>query len=306
MQKRNKFSLPIFALLALLLLISCMAKSNPTELPLILTNTPLPQITSTSTATMIETTATIFPTLEPDSAYMKLEKLFRDNPCELPCWWGIEPGTTSISDAEAKLNGYYRIAPSQVIKNGLRLDLSVSILQQEITSRVNAIRIHEQVLRKIPDGYDWVYDEQTYDDLLGRYSLKSILNTYGRPADIFATVEIYVSEANAPDFMMTWLLYPEKGFIAKYTANAELNNEIVTGCPAKSFFTFWLFPPDKNGSYTQLKQLDPDLGYIFPTLSLRTKPVSEAFGITVDEFYETFVESNDACLKTPYNIWPGW
>jgi hypothetical protein len=36
------------------------------------------------------------------------------------------------------------------------------------------------------------------------------------------------------------------------------------------------------------KQLDPDLGYLFPVLSPRTKPVSEAFGISIDEFYRMF------------------
>ena len=306
MQERNKFSLSILVLLALLSLISCTPKTSATKPPLTLINTPLPQVTSTSTEMIIEATPTIFPTLDPDSAYAELEKIFRDNHCKLPCWWGIEPGKTSAPDAESKLKGYYRIAPSEVLKDGLLLDLGVSIVQQENFPQVNAIRIREQVLRKITGGYDWVYDEHTYTDLLGAYSLKSILNTYGLPSKIFATVEIYVSEANAPDFMMIWLLYAEKGFIAKYTANAELNNEIVTGFPTKSFFTFWLFSPDTSENYKQLNQLDPDLGYLFPTLSERTKPISEAFGISVDKFYTTFTESNDECLETPYRIWPGW
>jgi hypothetical protein len=307
MQEIHRLSLYIFVLLVLPSLNSCAAKSINIQTSSILTNTPLPQITSTSTEPTIETTPNIFPTLEPDSAYAELEKIFENNRCQFPCWWGIEPGTTSISDAETKLNGYYQIAPSEVINDGLLLDLSVSIVQQENIRQVNVIRIREQVLRRITGGYEWVYDEQAYTDLLGAYSLKSILDTYGRPTDISATIEIYLSEANAPDFMMIWLLYPEKGFIAKYTANAELNNnEIVTGCPTKSFFTFWLFPPDQNGNYNQLNQLDPDLGYIVPTLSERTKPISEGFGISIDDFYKIFTQPNDKCLETPYNIWPGW
>ena len=206
----------------------------------------------------------------------------------------------------SKLSTYYRNVSSYVIKDGLRLNLGVSTLQQENISQVSAISIREEVLRPITDGYEWVYDERAYTGLLGMYSLKSILNKYGRPTDVFTTVEIYNTEPTAPDFMMIWLLYPEKGFIAKYTANAELNNEKVTGCPTKSFFTFWLFPPDDGENYKQLKKLDSDLGYIFPTLSERTKPISEAFGISVDKFYKTFTGSNDACLETPYNIWQGW
>jgi hypothetical protein len=306
MQNTTTINFIVLVLAVSLSLFSCNAQPAITEPLLTLTNTPLPQVTPTSTETIIEATLTIFPTLDPDSAYAELEKIFRDNHCKLPCWWGIEPGKTSVSDAENILKGYYRIAPSDVIKDGLLLDLGVSIVQHENIPQVNAIRIREQVLRKITGGYDWVYDEQIYTDLLGAYSLKSILNTYGLPSDIFATVEIYISEANAPDFMMIWLLYPEKGFIAKYTANAELNNEKVAGCPTKSFFTFWLFPPDTSENYKQLKQLDPDLGYIFPTLSERTKSISEAFGISVDKFHKTFTESNDECLETPYKIWPGW
>lgn len=252
MRERNIFRLSIlsiFAFLSLLSLISCVAKKSATKPMLTLTSAPLPQITSTSTNSMIETTPTIFPTLDPDNTYAEMEKLFRDNRCELPCWWGVEPGTTSISDAETKLNGYYEIAPSKVIKDGLLLYLSVSISQQENSPQVSVIRIVEQVLREITDGYERVYDEQAYADLLRAYSLTSILNKYGRPSNIFATVEIYNTEPTAPDFMMIWLLYPKNGFIAKYTANAELHNEIVTDCPNKSFFTFWLFSLDKGRSY---------------------------------------------------------
>jgi len=255
MRVRNRFCFFFFVFLALLSQISCAAKSSAAEPPLVLTITPLPQTTSTSTEKPIEATPSIFPTLDPDSAYAELEKIFRNNRCELPCWWGIEPGTTSISDAETKLNGYYRIAPSKVIKDGLLLDLSVSILHQENMSKVNAIRIHEQVLRKIPDGYEWVYDEQTYADLLGAYSLQSVLNTFGSSSNVFSTVQVNIGESTSPDFMIIWLLYPEQGFIAKYTANAELNNDIVTGCPTKSFFDLWLFPPDRSESYKQLRQL---------------------------------------------------
>lgn len=306
MRYRKESSFAIFVLVTLLFLISCTAKPNSTEQPLTLTNTPTQQTSPTSTEVVIEATPTHIPTLHPDSAYTELENIFAENSCEFPCWWEIVPEVTSISEAESKLNRYYNLLPSDVIKDGLRLLFDVSILQQENISQVNAIRVREEVLRPITDGYEWVYDEQTYTQLLGTYSLRSILNKYGRPADVFATVEIYNTEPTAPDFMMIWLLYPEKGFIAKYTANAELNNEVVTGCPTQSFFTFWLFPPDASENYKQLKQLDPNLVYIFPALSERTKPISEAFGISVDKFYETFTESNDKCLETPYKIWPGW
>ena len=312
MLDRNRFGLSIFVLLAFLSLVSCTTISNATEPPLILPNTTVLQITLTPTEIMteesnvIEATPTMLPTLDPESAYAELEKMFRNNRCEFPCWWGIEPGTTSISDAETKLNGYYRIAPSKVIKDGLRLLLDVSILQQANIPQVNAIRIHEEVLRKITNGSEWAYDERAYTDLLGAYSLQSVLKTFGSPSNIFSTVQINIGESTSPDFMIIWLLYPEKGFVAKYTANAQLNNNIVSGCPSQSFFDLWLFPPDRSENYKQLRQLDPDLAYIFPALPPQTKPISEAFGISIDKFYEIFTESNNKCLETPYSIWPGW
>jgi len=302
MRYSKKSSLAIFVLVTLLFLISCTAKPNTTEQPLILTNTPTQQISPTPTEVIIEATPTYIPTLNPDSAYKELENIFAENSCELPCWWGIEPGVTLVSEADNRLNRYYQLTRSEVIRDAARLVLNISLLPEK-SKEIYAIYVEQFILR----DYEFAYEEQIYSSLLGTYSLQSILKTYGHPSDIFATVEIYNSEPTAPDFMMIWLLYPEDGIIVKYTANAELNNEVVKGCPTKSFFTFWLFPQGDDESYQKLEQLRiPFVNYLFPTLSPRTKPISEAFGISNDEFYQTFVKPTDTCLETPYNIWPEW
>ncbi len=260
------------------------------------------EITPTSIKTLM-VSLTYLPTLDPQNACAELKNIFMGSDCKFPCWWGIEPGVTSTLAAENRLSTYYKIAPSDVVKDGLRLNLNVSILSQPDSMNVDAIRVDTEV----SNNNERVYDEQVYSDLLGQYSLQSVFDNYGRPSDIFATVEISNAEPNAPDFLMIWLTYPEQGFVTKYTANAGLNNGIVTGCPTKSFIGLWLFHANNSEGYKrQLRQLDVDLVYIFPTLSERTKPISDAFGISVGEFYNLYKEPTNKCLETPYNIWPGW
>ena len=106
MQNNNKFYLSIIVFVVLLSIISCTPKSYPTELPLSYTNTSVSQFVAAPTGIateelkVIEATPTYISTLDPDHAYLELEKIFRDNSCDFPCWWGIEPGETSISDGE--------------------------------------------------------------------------------------------------------------------------------------------------------------------------------------------------------------
>jgi hypothetical protein len=118
------------------------------------------------------------------------------------------------------------------------------------------------------------------------------------------TVEIYDYEAGAPDYVIWWLMYPEKGFIAKYTANAEVLDGMVRGCPSKTFVELWLFSPYANDGYKEdLLPFDMELGYVLPMPSIRTKPISDGIGMTIDEFYQVFSQPTDQCLETPRRNW---
>lgn len=316
---RIKLVLPIFALL---LLLSCLAKP--------LANTPLPQITSTvvsspslSIVPLLTTTSspvptlTAIPTLSPENAYLKLED-FLKNDCRLPCWAGITPGETPLIDASRTMSSFKSISNWYSLgelggeigmgypKGEFIVDFFVKLLSSKDENRVQLLNISTQAFRKIGEGsYQLVYDAQPYHKLLAAYSLQSVLVTYGKPSEIYMTVEIYDTEPGAPDFVMLWLMCPEKGFIAKYTANAEVVDGIVHGCPSKTFVELWLFSPYSNEKYKEdLLPFDMELGYVLPMSSIRTKPISEGIDMSLDEFYQLFSKLTNQCLETPRSKWP--
>jgi len=167
------------------------------------------------------------------------------------------------------------------------LNLFFQTYSSRNSNQVDLFRVFTETLQEIEKGsYRWVYDAKPYHEVLGAYSLQNTLATYGKPDEVYMTVEIYDSEPGAPDFIMWWLMYPEKGFTAKYTANADLVDEIVRGCPSKTFIELWLFSPYSDEKYKEdLLPFDMDLGYVLPTPSIRTKSISDGIGMTVDEFY---------------------
>jgi len=326
MRERNKFSLSSFVLLVVLSLISCTAKLSTAEPSLILTNTPLPQITSTA---LPLPTSTVFPltitppstisgisTLSPDKAYLELENLLRTD-CVLPCFAGITPGETLLVDASKTLFPFIGISDWTSLserggqlginlpKEDLILNLFFQIYSSRNENQVQLFRVFTEALQEIEKGsYQWIYDAKPYHEVFGAYSLQNILATFGKPSEIYMTVEINEAEYNSPDFVLLWLMYPQKGFIAKYTANAEVIEGIVHGCPSKTFVELWLFSPYYDEKYKEdLLPFDMELGYVLPTPSIRTKPISDGIGMSVDEFYQVFSQPTNQCLETPRSKW---
>jgi hypothetical protein len=327
MQNTNKFIFIIPVLTVLLFLFSCTAQPSITEPALTLTNRPLPQITSTalSLPTSIVTSLTITPmptlkavwTFPPENAYLELEDLLK-NGCELPCWADITPGVTFLADASKTLLPFSGISNWNSVtetggqlslnypKDGLSIGLFIQLLSSKEEDRVQLLSIFTQALREIKRGsYQSIYEAQPYHELLRAYSMQNVMATYGKPSEIYVTVEINDAEYDAPDFVMWWLMYPEKGFIAKYTANAEVVDAMVHGCPSKTFVELWLFSPYSNDEYkVDLPPFDMTLEYILPIPSIRTKPISYGIEMTIDQFYQVFSQPTNQCLETPRSKCP--
>lgn len=328
MKNMSIFEKYIFALTILLSLISCTAYPSVTKPVVTLTNTPSLQITSTVVSlpspTAVPLTITPLPTisgvetLSPESAYLELEELIK-NDCGLPCFAGITPGETLLIDASKTLLPFDGISDWNSLsekggqfginypKGDLIFNLFFEILSSRNENRVQLLHVSTEALREIEGGYLLVYDAKSYHELFRAYSLQNVLATYGKPSEVYMTVEINEAEYDSPDFVLLWLLYPEKGFISKYTANAEVIDSIVHGCPSKTFIELWFFHPYDNNKYKEdLLPFDMTLGYVLPTPSIRTKPISEGLDMSLDEFHKLFSQPKNQCLETPQSIWPEW
>lgn len=329
MRNTIKINFVVLVLTVSLSIFSCSTQSSITEPASTLKNTPLPQNSSTAlnlpTETVVPLTITPPPTisgistLAPEKAYLVLQDILK-NGCELPCWAGIVPGETLLIDASKTLALFRGISDWNYLsekggqigitypRGGIIISMFIDPESSRDSDYVQMLIIHTEALQEIEKGsYLRAYDAKPYHEIFGAYSLQNVFAAYGKPSEIYMTVEINEAEYNSPDFVLLWLLYPEKGFIAKYTANAEVIDDEVHGCPSKAFVELWLFPPYANGDYKDdLLPFDMTLGYILPTPSIRTKPIFEGLDMSLDEFYQGFQRPTNQCLETPLSIWPEW
>lgn len=323
MKNNRRHENEAFVLVLLLSLMSCAVKPSVTEPVLSLTSTPLKQVTLT--AVSIVSTNAVLPTslptmsgietLSPENASIELENLLK-NDCGLSCFAGITPGETLLIDASRTFLPFSSVSDWNSLserggqfginypKGNIILNLFFEIYSLKSENYVQFLHVFTEALRKIEGGYEWVYDANPYHEILALYSLQNVFATYGKPSEIYVTVEINEAEYDSPDFVLLWLLYPEKGFIAKYTANAEVVDGIVRGCPSKAFVELWFFNPYENDSYKEdLLLFDETLGYVLPIPSIRTKPISDGLDMSLDEFYQKFSRSSNQCLEAPESIW---
>jgi hypothetical protein len=120
MKSKKLFSLPL--VLLGFILVGCNGSTltvpipafTPTILPLVtktsipstVTPTPTIEITPSSAATQISTQAFI-PTFEVSYGKSKFLALYHTNGnCQLPCWWGIVPGKTTLEEVKSQFAPY--------------------------------------------------------------------------------------------------------------------------------------------------------------------------------------------------------
>jgi hypothetical protein len=268
------------------------------------TGTPTPQPTSTPTPTMI-------PTLAEGDAYARLLELLQTNyGCQLPCWWGIVPGLSTFADAQAQFIPLMGITDFYYTDDGggfgLRYpvnDLLLDIyLEQWVLPRGNTIEkiyISTQMLRKTDNGFVEVFDSDSYNKILGAYTLSGILSGFGSPSRVLIRAENYGTYPMT-EYIFITLIYPEKGVFVRYKIFSERKGDVFSGCPSKAFIDLWLIPPNIGDNYQDILSLGR--GWEGDMHSI--KPLEEATQMTVDEFYRTFKEPTDICVQTPVNIWP--
>jgi Tol biopolymer transport system component len=213
--------------------------------------------------------------------------------CQLPCWWGIMPGKTKVIDA---LNILNQMDPKRCVsKNGWVYSLFIAPLNISSIKQLEVDIYHEyEIVQEIKVyGFDWP-----------GYGLSQVLTTYGEPDEIL--LHSYKSEpVSYPSFRLV-LIYSAKGFVVyygtgEYTAKYEGEDNI--GCLGQAP-KLHLYTPNKE--LTQDELYGDVFGFYLPNLIEGdiVRPVEEATGLSKHEFYTYYKEeSNEACIRTPKDIW---
>lgn len=250
----------------------------------------------------ITSSPTIFPTKKshPTLSGLSADEVFQgwlsgSHDCILPCWAGVEPGTTSWEDARYQLETLLRI--DMVAETNCRFGQCGyshwDYYSKDGTYYGGVIFSKKNVLYSI-----YLTGEFTHD-----MNLKRLLETYGQPAQVYIRA---ASDARGdPPVLDAILLYPKFKFIIKYRWWAEIRKGKIIACGQPKFFFLGIVAIDENrwtaaeiaANGDQFTQSGADIW------SLR--PITDVTDMTVTDFYNQGIQNVPGdCVSTPSEYWP--
>jgi hypothetical protein len=271
-----------------------MPTGTPTPSPIPPTRTPRP---------------TPVPTMTADEEYAFVSEMLRDNGgCQLPCWWGFTPGETSWETTQTFFASLGREMHTWNGSDAQHYTVYFDIPDHHFHYQsyhekgdvLDRIGIHA-VPPAGEDGY-YAYGDPQFAEDWRAYMLSQILEAYGLPSQVF--LETYKSGPDRLPFRLL-LFYPSRGFLVMYEGSIgeEGKGEWVEAgkairiCPWRSDISLWLWSPDHVMTFG-------DLGISSQVNLERLRSLEEATGMSVEQFYETFVQPDaETCLETPADLW---
>lgn len=236
--------------------------------------------------------------LSTSEAHELVRELLENNAgCQLPCWWGINPGETTWEKAHRILEKVSSYVGGQTQGEEFYANVNVYLPYP------SDFAPYMEHLYRVKSGvveYIRIYNY----NLAPNYYLPKFLETYGRPSEIW--MQPFSQEEIGQQNFAFILFYADKGILVKYgivtpivdVAIKEKLQVCLEG--ADSPFLF-LWSPEKNKmSFQDAKQKFIDTTYL-----PEPQPLLEATGMDVNTFYETFKNPDtNVCLETPKDLWP--
>lgn len=235
------------------------------------------------------------PSLTVDEKEISARTMLEDNGgCELPCWWGITPGGTTLQTLQEKFGPYKTVFPlsfGTVLYDGPYFEILNSESQQdyhfnlaftEEDGVIQLVEVRGQAYTHTPYGLfaqDWQ-----------RYSIDQILARYGVPSHVKVSFSPPSEPGAPPGYTMT-IAYEDSGFWIRYHGSATYDGTLVRVCPAFTAVNYIVFHLQSREFKTTV--FWPDLGGYERTLE-------EATGMSLNTFYDDFKDASDqSCLESP-------
>ena len=289
-----------------------VSRVSSTSTPMVATQTPLvvptlsptPVTTPTPTILPVATeTPVAIPTPPNGEIREQVLWLFEtNNGCLLPCWWGITPGQTEWSVAEAFLNRFdlYIQKSSWGLPSTLGLVYYVPLipLLPEVFTKDYTepwILVRDNLVERIKID---VSIGASAPDYFTQYALSSFLTTYGQPTEVWLATYPSSFEYNELPFRVV-LFYQEQGIVALYDDNGVRQEAVVHGCPQQDLVkALSLWSPALNLTFEEAISYLAVFNYHYLSLE-------ESTTMDIATFYEVFKNpDNTTCLETPANLWP--
>lgn len=240
---------------------------------------PLPALTP-STATT--TTLTPLPTLDADDLKTAVAELLA-NPmdCDMPCWWGAIPGTTSINEIKHTISPYnFHISEYEEQGEIVFLLLETGYIEEQDQFEIGIVyNFSNSILTGITAFSPSVSD---------------FLAKYGPPYEVLLET-MSVERETLP--VRLNMVYLGKGMAVGYVVDGNIQGDRVIGCFAdEEIGTLRLITPDSVTSYKDFSPIfEQDRRYL---------PLEQATDLTMDEFMERFSDPTQSqCIETPIELW---
>jgi hypothetical protein len=264
-------------ILASIIFLSCKSQTiSPVASPQLLTGTSqgtnsVETIDPSSTPEFFLTseravpTEILLPTLSPTQITDEVLELYNENgSCELPCWWGITPGKTSIQEV------YDRFSALGEFRNDTRSgDNHETILLTFVPpSEIDLYNMDEWTFRFVVSNgiVEGITTRSWYIKSFATPSLANMLKAFGKPKEIW--MRISPRMIGSPFYEMA-LFYPQEGVLILGKGDAQILAEKpdvldLSICPQKMPIIydvdehypmiFHLTPPNKTSSFIELNR----------------------------------------------------
>lgn len=286
-----------------LLLASCtptaipMNPSNPTiQIPMEMTETPSATILPTITYSPISLpTITFMPTLEPTQARDELRQLLAKHEyCQQPCFWGIKPNITTISEAQSIFNrlnipldhlifkdnnGKDFYATDFGFRNGLSVVISLRVQNEIIDSFYTGIGLSNY--KGFASQQDWL-----------AFSPETIMGQYGIPTRVDFNIGIAPGAPPSPTISYGMRIYLDSSdLIIQYDSKLLQDERIIKVCPLTDNYDGVAIWVGKDANHAPQKD---------------GIPIDVATALTLEQFYNLMLhEKNKACFELLRDEFPG-
>ena len=252
------------------------------------TKTPMPPPAPTPTVPSWERILPLYSMPLP-AAKAAVEELLKTNGgCSLPCWWGIEPGKTSYTDAIdqfSPLSTFIYVKKND--ENGsLDAEFQFPVPETNSSREFSIIfTVEKGIVQQIEINPGTVH----------RFTISQVLNDYGVPEEVW--VEGLIDPTSNNPFTL-FLYYPGLGIEVTYWVDAVVQGDNLLVCPGSIPPTILvLWKPDGVEDFIGFTKRSYDLSYIKDE-KRELIPLEQITSQTLEDI------SKSGCFKTPKNIWP--
>jgi hypothetical protein len=214
--------------------------------------------------------------------------------CQLPCWWGIEPGKDTVYLARQQLESLGFVNPTDYGVGGSLVGEFESI------NFGSGWGQNEGLVKQIFVESNILGDSSLFKKLWRSYSPEKIFEAYGQPTRIWIT--LYPNIMGTKIYFFSFF-YDDRGILISYYR--VVGSEDVNLCP--SFATLG----DKIGSiYMWLQSADdktPLEDLVGEKIGPKSyiQPIEDVTGLSVATIYQQVLQQKENfCFKVSADKWP--